>query len=227
MKKGFTKLGLLALLGLLVACGGTSSETPTTSSSEDNSNTSETTTSEDTTSSEESTSNEGTSSSEEDSNSENETDNYVTEVAAEKAYKLMINQKGLGKHLYSTGKLSGYYGTSTEKESEAVDFVLKETTGGYYIGFLDGTTSKFINAEASGTHNNIKFEESAKSVWTFNTEYHTLTTTCGENTVYIGTYGTYTTFSLSKISYITGSTNYPARLYASSAATPAVIIPNA
>ena len=34
MKKGFTKIGLLALLGLLVACGTTTSETPSTTSEE-------------------------------------------------------------------------------------------------------------------------------------------------------------------------------------------------
>ena len=155
---------------------------------------------------------------------------YVTEVEAEKAYKLMIDQKGAGKKLYyAGGYVNTYYGATTEDASLAVDLVLKETDGGYYVGYLDGTTSTFINTQTSvsgdKTHNNIKFETTPKSVWTFDTEYHTLTTTCGENTVYMGTYSTYTTLSLSTVSHLTEDTSYPARLYVSDAATPEVVLP--
>ena len=151
---------------------------------------------------------------------------YVTSVEAEKAYKLMIDQKGAGKKLYyAGGYVATYYGATTEDANAAINLVLKETEGGYYLGYLDGTTSTFINALPNDTHNNIKFETTPKSVWTFNTEHYTLTTTCGENTVYMGTFGTYTTLSLSTVDHLGEENSYPARLYTSDVATPEVVIP--
>ena len=155
-----------------------------------------------------------------------ETSTYVTSVEEKKAYNLMIEQKGTSKNLYyAGGYVNTYYGASTENSAEAVDIVLKATTGGYYVGYLDNGTSTFINAVVSGTHNNIKFETTPTSVWTFNEEYDTLVTTCGENQVYMGTYGTYSTFSLSTIDKITSETSYPARLYESKNEAPEVVFP--
>ncbi len=157
---------------------------------------------------------------------EPETPTYVTSVEEKKAYNLMIEQKGLGKNLYyAGGYYKTYYGAPTENVEEAVDIVLKATNGGYYVGYLDNGTSTFINAAVSGTHNNIKFETTPTSVWTFNEEYDTLVTTCGENQVYIGTYGTYDSISLSTIDKITSETNYPARLYESKNEAPEVVFP--
>ena len=104
-------------------------------------------------------------------------------------YNLVVEQGNLNKTLYSTGELSGYYGQTTENIAEAAIINVIKVENGYHL--LVKSTGKYINVVASGTYINIKFEDSATSVWVYNSEYNTMTTIVGEETYYIGAYNSY------------------------------------
>ena len=142
----------------------------------------------------------------------------VEEPVEGKTYKLGMYQAGLKKWLWMTGELEGYYGSAVEKFYNAADVEVIAVDGGYNLKVVktDGSVV-YINAVASGTYNNIKFEDSATSVWTFNADYNTFTTTTTNGVVYMGTYtnngNEYDTFGLSYESYAENSTSYVSHLY--------------
>ena len=106
--------------------------------------------------------------------------------------------------------MSGYYGATSTDITAAVKVVLVAVDGGFNIKFeLNGAT-KYINTEVSGTHLNFVIRDTASSVWAWNSELNTLTTACGSETVFMGTYGTYVTFGVSAISK--AETSYVAHL---------------
>ena len=119
------------------------------------------------------------------------------------SFKLKMVQANKGQTLYFTGAMNGYYFATSEDVAEAVDLYLEAAEGGCYIYFLDGETKNYLYVEVSGSHTNIKFGET-QAVWTLHEESGALVTVVGEETYYIGTYGTYVTISASNISYITG-----------------------
>ena len=129
------------------------------------------------------------------------------------AYKWGINQKNLGSVLYFSGTMSGYYGATVESFSKGVDVMLEEApNGGYYVTFKDASgAKKYINAVVSGTHRNFTIANSPESVFTYNAEYNTLVTDLEGTTCYVGTYGTYNTFSISTFDKI--SSSFPAQFY--------------
>ncbi len=131
------------------------------------------------------------------------------------AYKLAIEQLGLNKTLWLTGEMSGFYGASTENEKEAAYVYLEAVDGGYNLKVktLDGTI-KYINAEISGKHKNFVLDTQPKSVWNIEESKNALVTILEEETaVYIGTYDSYKTFSLSTVDHMTSATAYVANLY--------------
>ncbi|MBR4164717.1 MAG: hypothetical protein IKR43_00565, partial [Lachnospiraceae bacterium] len=153
------------------------------------------------------------------------TDLYAAEIVddpvAGEAYKLVLFQNALGKTLYFSGEASGerYLGT-TEKADKAADVSLEEVEGGYKLYFMNGEEKTYIeigeNAEGK-TAAQLKAETDVVGVW--NAEAKTLFTKVGEKEYYLGTYNTYTTFSVSATSYITGDNaanvdlkQFPARL---------------
>ena len=73
---------------------------------------------------------------------------------------------------------------------------------------LDGA-KKYITAVVSGTHKNFTIADKASTVWTFDTTNYTLTCDLEGTTCYMGTYGTYNTFSVSSIDKL--ATSYPSR----------------
>lgn len=123
-------------------------------------------------------------------------------------YNLYIEQDNLSKTLYSTGLNSGNYGATTESVVEAAVFNVQKTTDGYYI--YSKTTNKYLNVIQSGTYINVSFGATASTVWTYNSEYDTMTTLFNEKTYYVGTYNTYATLSASDISY--AATSFPSHL---------------
>lgn len=132
-------------------------------------------------------------------------------------YKLFINQKGSSKELYFAGSLnSSGYGVASENASEGVDVKLETNGSGYNMYFMDGTSKKYIVAEDGGLNSKgfqtykFNISDSASCVWNYNTTYDTMTTTIVGNEVYIGTYGSYDTFSVSVISY--APTSYTSQL---------------
>ena len=135
---------------------------------------------------------------------------YVTAPAVDTEYYLSMVTTAKGQ-VYFTGAMSGYYGASSEDATAAVKVVLVAVDGGYNVKFtVDGAT-KYINAEVSGTHLNFVFGDSANTVWTWNTEINALTTVLSDGDVFIGTYGTYFTFGISKMEKV--ETSFVARLY--------------
>lgn len=135
---------------------------------------------------------------------------YVTSPEVNVAYLLSFFQEAKGAYYYLTGEMSGYYYATTTNAEEAAKVYLEAVDGGYHMYFLSGETKTYLNVVVSGTHLNPVFGE-ASSVWAFNEEYNTLTTQAGSETVYLGTYGSYETFSASKISY--APTSYVSHLY--------------
>ena len=131
------------------------------------------------------------------------------------AYKLVIDQEGLGKTLYIQNKVaSRYYMASTEDIDSADDVYVEKVTGGFRLYFKNGSSKNYLNAEVSGTHVNLVSKTTATTVWTYDSANKCIKTTVtvsGSNVeYYIGTYGTYNTFSTSAIKHVSDS--YPAYL---------------
>ncbi len=125
-------------------------------------------------------------------------------------YKFALNQNGLDTPatLYLTGEMSGNYLATSENVLDAVDVVLEETEGGYYITFMDGEAKKYVNittyTKDDGSLKNTQKIEDAPSVpYTWDAERGTMVADLGDlGKFYIGTYGTYNTMSTSATSYI-------------------------
>ena len=105
-----------------------------------------------------------------------------------------------------------------------MDVVLEEANGGYYVSFTnpDGA-KKYVNVVVNGTHRNFTIADSAATVYTYSAEHNTLLTDVDGTTCYIGTYGTYTTFSVSPIDKI--STSFPSYFVAVEGAEPETTAP--
>ncbi|MCQ2771117.1 MAG: Ig-like domain-containing protein, partial [Clostridia bacterium] len=147
----------------------------------------------------------------------------VAEPAVGTKYLFGLDQKGLGKFLYSTGKVDGNYAAVTELNTEGAKFELVAVEGGYNIKatLADGST-KYMNYETSESgeksYANIKFNDEAKIVWKLDLAkqcvYAPVTfavNTKNSGDYYVGAYNTNRTFSMSKTSYLKpDSTNYAA-----------------
>ena len=141
----------------------------------------------------------------------------ITAPVAGTAYKFMSVQGKLNnKELYFNGQASGTYLATSTKSAEGANVVLVATEGGYYLS-IEGETAKYINVrnvyneEKQKTYTNTYIEDTASTVWTYNTEYNTVVTTIEDTEYYLGTYNEYETFSASNLSY--AATSYPARFY--------------
>ena len=125
------------------------------------------------------------------------------------AYKFAMNQTGVGKVLYATGAMKGFYMATTEDASQAVDVYLEETAGGFYLYAMVGGAKKYMNIElsADGAHVNAVYRDTPDIVFVYDAEKKTLVTATTlvkgdkENTYAFGTYGTYTTIGTSSTSY--------------------------
>lgn len=153
-----------------------------------------------------------------------ETPAYTAPVAGQ-AYDLYM-ELPTGK-VYFAGTLDAEKGTylnTTADASAAVKIYFEEVTGGYNIYFMNGDVKTYINAEAylksngyAGCH--FTLGETATTVWTYDTTNGVLEV-YGEiegksDTFFAGTYGTYSTVSLSGAYYknqIASGTQFPARL---------------
>ena len=126
-------------------------------------------------------------------------------------YKLMTVQGNVdNKNLYITGENSGNFLATTEDREAAADVVLVETEGGYHVSIV-GETPAYLSIVVSGTYINAQVTAEATTVWTWNSEYNTLTTTIDGTEYYVGTYKTFETLSASKLSY--AATSFVSHLY--------------
>ena len=153
-----------------------------------------------------------------------ETPAYTAPVAGQ-SYDLYM-ELPTGK-VYFNGALDAAKGTyldTTTDASASVKIYFEEVNGGYSIFFMNGDVKTYINAEAylksngyAGCH--FVLGETSTCVWTYNTELGILEV-YGEisgksDTFFAGTYGSYTTVSLSGAYYkdqIATGTQFPARI---------------
>lgn len=128
-------------------------------------------------------------------------------IGAGKAYKIAIRQLELGKVLYAKAEVAAsYYMGSVETALAGADFYTENTDGGKKIYTMVGTTKSYLGAKLSsdGNHNNIVLggivnDSNAAaytgSVWTITDDE--IKTELNGKTLYLGTYSTKDTFSLS------------------------------
>lgn len=149
--------------------------------------------------------------------------------AANTAFKWFMEIGGL--NYYFAGSMSGDYLATTTDVAAAADIYFEVVDGGYHIYFMNSETKTYINAAGYkksngylGCHFSVGTEPSC--VWTYNDTFGILEVAAefeglDPDTFFAGTYGSYTTVSLSGSYYkaqITSGTQFPARLVLSSEA---------
>ena len=140
------------------------------------------------------------------------------------AYKFFMNQVNKNQILYAVGTFGEKYLDTTQVATEAPDFYVEKSGDGFKFYFLDGETRMYIeaylvlNPDDGHYSKRLKFSENG-TVWTYNGEtkswWSPALAETGSQYV-IGTYGEFTTFSISETSYITaentGKEQFPAGL---------------
>lgn len=132
-------------------------------------------------------------------------DTYTTAPVIGQAYKLRIDQKRINKILYLTGEMDSYYYGSTEKAAEAVDVYFEEADGGYRVYFWKNNAKNYLEIVKNGAYTNVVFTTTPTKVLQWNTEIASVICDVEGTAHYFGTYRSYTTFSASSISYVTGN----------------------
>ncbi len=135
---------------------------------------------------------------------------FVENPEAGVPYKFALNQNGLDvpTTLYFTGAMDGNYLATSANPLDAVDVILEETEGGYYITFMEGETKKYVNVttytkDDGSLKNTQKIEDAPSVPYTWDAERGTMVADLGElGKYYIGTYNTYKTMSTSNVTYI-------------------------
>ena len=131
-------------------------------------------------------------------------------------YKFGLYQGTNEKTIYSTGAIASNYGVTTTDFDEGADFELVEVSEGNYnikVTLADETV-KYMNivAASQGKYINVKFDDEATSVWTYNEDYNTFVTVISDDelsasyvskagTYYVGTYNNFETLSPSLIKF--------------------------
>ena len=128
------------------------------------------------------------------------------------AYKFgMVQQNVQNKVFYLAGGMAQtYYLATTDNGDAGIDVYLEETTGGYYLYTMVGTTKTYINMVVSGTHVNGAYEATASTVYTYDATNKTIiaNVTVEADTTKSGDYwfgtrndNTYTTVGPCAVSY--------------------------
>ena len=145
---------------------------------------------------------------------------YVPEKAEtpakDTAYKFFFHQVKLDKTFYFAGYMDGYYLATTDKADKAVDVYLEAVEGkdgAFLLYFMNGDVKTYIEVYERQAGEAGKGKGSIQLVTTAPTNYYTIDATTGAlvytaadglNSYYLGTYSTYSTFSVSNTYYITG-----------------------
>ena len=124
----------------------------------------------------------------------------VDSPVAGKPYKFMLTHTNLGKDLYLTGAMDGFYYATTESTDEAVDVYLEEVTGGYNLYCMKDGKKQYMNIVANGTYINVTFTDAPVSVFKYDAELKTVVTTVTDTEYVYGTNSskTYNTISSAK-----------------------------
>ena len=139
----------------------------------------------------------------------------VDTPVAGKAYKLALIHGGKGNtKLFFKGQAKEnypWYMLSTANETDAVDVFVEEVSGGLRLYFLAGNTKTYLDMHKDGTHYSLRLTTQPTAVYTWNAEHKTLVAMVEDKECFIGTYGTYDTFSCCKLESI--ATSYAVHLY--------------
>ena len=122
---------------------------------------------------------------------------------AGKAYKFAFLQPNAGAGIYYlTGEKSSYYMASTQTKTEGADFYVEATNGGFHLYCMVGGAKKYVNMVVNGTHVNGEFEDTATTVYTYDTTLKTLKAVVNEEDYIFGTKndGSFTTLGPMKAS---------------------------
>lgn len=148
----------------------------------------------------------------------------VENPVAGTAYKLALVHGGKGNSiLYFTGAEKPnypWYMLSSTAETDAIDVFVEEVDGGLRLYFTIDGTKTYLDMHKDGTHYSLRLTTEPAAVYTWNAEHKTFVATVEDKDCFIGTSGTYDTFSCNKMEYI--STSYPAHLYLPGGAAPEV-----
>ena len=101
----------------------------------------------------------------------------VDSLEVGKAYKFGMVQQAAGKTVYLAGGMEGYYMATTENASTSLDVFVEEANGGYYLYTMISGKKTYINMVISTTHVNGAYEETAKTVYTWDADAKTLVAT--------------------------------------------------
>ncbi|MBQ8387494.1 MAG: hypothetical protein IJX46_01035 [Clostridia bacterium] len=138
---------------------------------------------------------------------------------ANKPYKFYLKQLNNKTTLYLAGGMNGFYLETTTDASKAVDVYLEPVAGKtdeFYLYYLEGTVKNYIKVyEATNTSTGkqvanvgINSGRVSDNTYKYDAELKTLVTTVSvdgqEKTWYLGTYNTFSTFSLSETWRVTG-----------------------
>jgi len=129
---------------------------------------------------------------------------FVT-PAAGKTYKFAMYQANAGKALYFTGAMDGYYLATSSNAADGVDVTIEAVDGGFRFFFMSNGVKTYIDVVPRDTDPskvNVILTQSPTAVYTWDATKGTMVTSVSGETWYLGTYGTYVTFSASKVSYI-------------------------
>lgn len=127
------------------------------------------------------------------------------ELEIGKTYTMSLTQANLeGKVLYFDGTMNGYYFNGNEDASKAVVLTVEAAEGGIRFSFTDNGAKKYIDVVKKGNYINVVITDAPTAVFKYNVEATTYVVDIEGTDYYIGTYNTFSTFSASKISYITG-----------------------
>ena len=154
-----------------------------------------------------------------------ETQEYTVQVAANfvmsetRPYVPYINQVKAGKVLYLDGGVSGRYLTTTTDSSKAVEVFAEKADGGYKFYILVDNAKMYINIYTnSDNKTSVNYAATTESVFSYNPATNALCSVFNGDDVYLGTYNTYETISVSFCSYInsenTGVEQFPFELLA-------------
>ena len=134
----------------------------------------------------------------------------VTAPVADVAYKLSMIQNNAGKTLYALNTIDsqGKYINTTTDPSLAADYYVEVVEGGFKFYTMVGEAKKYVEPYLQDVDGNaskrIRFVDATETVLRYSTDYTAWTVTLNGTDYCFGTYGDYTTVSISGADFYLG-----------------------